>query len=295
MEFSEEWNKDRSIVRCIKDAWLIFSLHFKQQMKFYLPVLVLAGMLAAFFMEMVRMYAMDCAIPAYRLHELGAVDLAYAKLVPSWPLAVFGILSGVLTIVACYWAGGRAFSMLRSYAREGAFPEMKGRAFFSADDRKMAARIVSVDSSFVLFLLSGSAIIAGLAIGVHRWFGLLGIPFALYLFIALCGARLLYAFNGCGFKESLRMALMKRWGGFFTIVLLTGIPLALVHWICHLPAGIYLTASYATAETLLMGDVPVVPSSLNVFFFVMDAVGLMVGMVADLFALYALALYVRDC
>ena len=201
----------------------------------------------------------------------------------------------VLTVVTNYWADGRLIGLLRRYASTGSFLTEKPLAMLTSADRTLSRRLLLADLSLAGIALAVTGIIV-LAAWLTSWWV---VPVALcpvfiYLLPVFVSLRTAYAFSGRTLRACLKECLWRRWGGYFVLQLVGGIPVAIVKTVPRVTMSICATASYAIAETVLMGDTPVVPAGLPVLFFVLYALAFTASLVVNVYGVIALALYSQN-
>lgn len=289
---SLEWNHQRSILRSISDAWKLFAIHIKAEVKYLLPVALTASMAYAFCIEQFRMYAMDHLVPAHHLMQMSASDLSAYALMPDPVQAVLMLLGTVLAVVLAFFVNGRSFGLLSHYAHTSQFPTLTHHSpFLNVTDRRFAHRLFSISIFWFLLLVVAACILGALAWKVNRWCLAAALPLLIWAMPATVASTTYHVFYAYNYKESLRQAICKRWGGFFTILLITSLPMLLARYVALLPLNAYIQASYAIADTWLMGDQPTYPSALPFLFFVLNTLGFTFYALASLFPIYAFTLY----
>lgn len=284
------FDKERSVKRCVVDAWSIFALDWRSYLKNTCVYLLFVGLAAAFGIELLVRYLSEHALPAYRLYEMkGNPDLIKLIALPQLDSAVYMALSVVVLLIACYAFAGRMLRMIRFYAGTNKLPQ-KMSLWLSAKERKLGLRFFVMDAFFFVLALILTALISYGALQWFKWILLL-LPVCLfYIWTTSHVARLNYAFRGQTFKEALRASLHKSLGYSLLVQMLMYIPAFFLYLTFLLPLFVYAFAALAGADSVLMGDALGIPDYLPVLFFFINSLGIAVCALVGMVRTWALAM-----
>ncbi len=288
------FNKERGLKGSIAAAWYMFSLYIMKELRQVWPLLAFVGLSGAFVVESLRGYVMNHALPALRLWQSGqGRDVAHYFLVPDWMDAVAGIVVLIVLLMGLYWLKGRCANFLLSFRHGRAWMPMSQNRLCSKDDRVLALRLFFVQLPVYVLTALLTGLIAWLASKYSWWILLAWVPVWCYAFCGVRAAgvyRVVYEFT---YGESLLMAFVKHWGRAFSALLLCAIPTCFVCLLLLLPAAIYLLASFAAADSRLIGDDSFIPMGVEISCFIVNAVALAFYAFSSWFSTYALTLRLK--
>lgn len=288
------FNKERGLKGSISAAWYMFSLYISKELRQVWPLLVLVGFSGAFVVEALRGYVMNHALPALRLWQSGeGRDVARYLLVPDLVYAMVGVVVLVVLLIGAYWLKGRCANFLLSFRSGRAWMPTAQNRLCSKADRAMASRLFFVQLPVYVLTVLLTGLIAWLASKYSWWILLAWVPVWCYAFCGVHAAGIYRVVYELPYGESLLMAFAKHWGRAFSALLLCAIPTYLVRILLLLPVVIYLLASFAVADSQLIGDDSFIPMWVEITCFVVNAVALAFYAFASLFSTYALTLRLK--
>lgn len=287
--------KSRSLTTCVADGWRMTAIEWRKFLKDTWLFSFIFGLSVAFFAIQLTFYLASHALPALRLSEQKAdpilVNLvARPDLISVICLAItFGI-----TVFSYYLYKGRAVSALRYYKRHDRQCGLMPPTIMTAD-RKAIKGLCLID--LPLFILT-AILLAGIYFGLKA---ALDEGAALYtllvspLILIWIGswkhiARIEYTINLRSYSISLKKGLKQSLGTSFILQILTSIPLACFAMVCLLPILIFLGASLANADTMLVSDPNGIPGYVTFIYFVLIALSSTLYAIASLVPERALSL-----
>ncbi len=254
-------------------------------------MLALVGLSNAFVVETLRGYVMDHALPALRLWQSGqGRDVAKYLLVPDLVEAVIFVVVFIVSLLGLYWLKGRTAAFLLSYSKGKAWMPTAENRLCAKEDRTLALRLFWLQLPLYIITFALSALVVWLASRYSWWLMLVLVPLLCY---AACGKWAASAYRvvyGLSYGDSLLSGYAKHWGKAFSALLLCAIPTCFVRLLLLLPVAIYILASFAAADSKLIGDEVYLPQWVEVTCFFVNAVALAFYAFSSLFSSYALTL-----
>lgn len=288
------FNKERGLKGSIAAAWYMFSLYISKELRQVWPLLALVGLSGAFVVEALRGYVMNHALPALRLWQSGqGHDVVHYLLVPDLVYAAVAIIVLIVLLTGVYWLKGRCANFLLSFRHGQAWMPTAPNRLCSKGDRSMALRLFFVQLPIYVLAVLLTGLIAWLTSKYSWWILLVWVPVWCYAFCGVRAAGIYRVVYGLSYGESLLMGLVKHWGRAFSALLLCAIPTCFVRLLLLLPVAVYLLASFAATDSLLIGDDSFIPMWVEVVCFIVNAVALAFYAFASWFATYALTLRLK--
>lgn len=289
------FNKERGLKGCISAAWHMFSLYINKELRQFWPLLALVGLSSAFVVETLRGYVMNHALPALRLWQSGqGRDVAKYLLVPDLVEAVIFVVVFIVSLLGLYWLKGRTAAFLLSYSKGKAWMPTAENRLCAKEDRTLALRLFWLQLPVYIITFALSALVVWLASRYSWWLMLVLVPLLCY---AACGKWAASAYRvvyGLSYGDSLFSGYAKHWGKAFSALLLCAIPTCFVRLLLLLPVAIYILASFAAADSKLIGDEIYLPRWVEVTCFFVNAVALAFYAFSSLFSSYALTLRLNN-
>lgn len=288
------FNKERGLKGSIAAAWYMFSLYINKELRQVWPLLALIGLSGAFVVEVLRGYVMNHALPAFRLWQSGqGRDVAHFLLVPDFVYAAVGVVVLVVLLLGAYWLKGRCANFLVSFRHGKAWMPTAQNRLCSKDDRAMALRLFLVQLPVYVLTALLTGLIAWVASKYSWWILLAWVPVWCYAFCGVRAAGVYRVVYGLSYGKSLFNGFVKHWGRAFSALLLCAIPTYFVRLLLLLPVAIYLLASFAVADSQLIGDDSFIPMWVEISCFIVNAVALAFYAFASWFSTYALTLRLK--
>ncbi len=288
------FNKERGLKGSISAAWYMFSLYINKESRQTWPLLTLVGLSGAFVVETLRRYVMNHALPSLRLWQSGqGRDVAQYLLVPHWADAAVGVVVLCIFLLALYWLKGRCAGFLLSYRKGRAWMPTAQNRFCSKEDRALALQLFLVQLPVYALTAVLTLLVGWLASHYSWWILLAWAPLWCYAGCGLWATGVYRAVYGLSYSESLLAGFFRHWGRAFGALLLCAIPTCFVRLLLLLPVLIYVLASFAAADSRLIGDESFIPVWVELTCFVVNAVALAVAAFASWFSAYALTLRLK--
>lgn len=260
----------RSLGSCIFHSWRSFAAGWRNYLSSAWPQLLLVGTSCAFLCTMMLQYATNHALPALRMMETKMDDeLVRWMLLPSLPTFIYLLLAAALCIFCLLTWEARIFTMGQSVSgtkelhREPLSPDHA--------ERHLMRRLFAANTLWAAIGLLGLVVIACSAWFWCKWLFLLLPLWMGYVWTTANCTRTVYV--GChrSLKTALRTALRRSMGLALLLQMVSLLPLALISCIFLLPLIISWLAELATADTLLRGDTPDIPSFIPLLYFLLSS------------------------
>ena len=269
----------------------MFSLYINKELRQLWPLLTFVGLAGAFVIELLRQYVMQHALPALRLWQTGgARDVAPYVLVPELYPAIAVAVVLMLLVCGIYWLRGRTASFLLAYKAGRAWMPMVQNRLCSREDRSVALRLFLLQLPVFVVTALVTVLVLWVSWKHSWWYALLLLPVVCYVSCGVNSSSVYRAVYGTTFGGSLALGFGKHWGRAFSVQLLCAIPTMFVQLLLLLPIAVYLLASFAAADSQLIGDDSVIPTGVQLTCFFVDAVAVALYVFVSSFSIYALTL-----
>lgn len=282
----------QSLKRSLAGGWKVFAKHPARYLRWqWLWALLRALGMTALFWYATQVYT-EHIHPAYLFWKLGATEHMEWGLVPitgrTW---VFLGLCVVASLVLLYFNKGNTWSQVQQFAATGqafARPSLAGKQMVPN-----ALRCFVLDALFLLVNAGLIALAVWLSCKTSGWWLLLLAPIEciVYVYSYVCRCGLLVAgvkpgrVFAWGWTNSRRCG-----GGYFLLLILTGIPYLLLCAALFLPLVIFTFAILANGETLLTGAQSGLPSYFPYLYFIVTTSCMLLASVFASMRLWPLAM-----
>lgn len=271
----EAINKERSLKSCMAEGWKIFSLHGKAYFHYMWIPLLLGGCGYAIFSYVACDFYNQSIVPAYLYVSSGAeMELVKMLFMPSATESALLVLSFLAFIAGFLVFKTACFCQIQHYCANNQLPAT--HVFLdSAPIRASAVKLLLYYIVQLFILCLATLLLVGIAAITSWWMLLLLLPFIVYwTVVAVIGEQFLLLRN-MKLKTALLAAVGKgnSWGGYLILLILTGIPLAIISFIALYPNALLQLAYVADSIGMLSNDPSGMPAYMPILYFILTAIG----------------------
>ena len=249
-------SKRSSIKACIIESWKTFAMHPGTFLKYLWFHLLIAGIGFGLFSAEVNKFNTEHILSTQKFIESGIdQEVANAIFAPSTSDILIAITACLAFLFSTYLMYGAIYTQIRFYKATDALP-CSGPFSFWKELRKDGLRALMFD---ILLLLVTSLSISPVVVAAfyfNPWILLGIIPILIYWAVIGYNGRLQYVVEQKSLKTAIKNGFHTghhKFGGFFILILLTSIPLALVSVIVFQPVSLFHLASCADRVPTLAG------------------------------------------
>ena len=268
--------KRSSIKHCIIESWKVFALNTTTFVKYLWLHLIIAGLGYALFSYICSKFYNDHALAANAYIESGLdPSLAQAMFAPDASSYAILVVAFLAFLFANYLMYGAFFSQIRFYKATDSLPAT-GPFSFWGEIRKDGKKAFLYDLILLVTLGSCSALITLLSWVTSWWVLLLLLPLMIYASVIGTNGRLQYVVENKSLKQSLKDGFTvghHKFGGYVILLMLTGIPMALISYLALLPGSIVQLAYEADKLSQLAGDPSGIPPYVLALYVVVTTLG----------------------
>jgi len=284
------FDKELSIKACVADAWRILAINWRTFLKCSWAGFLIAGLALALLFEVVTQYVCVHLIPSIRFIQSGG-DTQIGKLIaiPNVLTAIYLLGAALLAVVSVYLCEGRVIRVINEYRARNAMPQDIPQ-FFTKKETMAALRLLAVDVALgVMLLLIGAAIVL-VSVKISYWIAILLPLLLIYIWTVVHIVRLRHALAGKPFAASMRYGFRHGLGQMFIVQILTIIPAFLIALAFLMPSAIYALAEAASTDSMLRGDLTIMPAALPLVFFLLNTLCFSILVVVGAWRTWALGM-----
>ena len=286
--------KRTGIKSCIIESWKVFALNTKVFFKYLWLHLFIAGLGYAIF-SFIGCNFYTKHILSANAYVASGYDASLSKALFAPGVSDYLILGVAFLafIFANYLMLGACFSQIRFYKATDSLPVASPFTFWG-EIRKDGKKTFIYDLIIIVTVSLCTAVITLISWATSWWVMLLLIPILIYWTVIGTNGRLQYVVENKSLKVALKNAFKvghHKFGGYLILLILTGIPTALMAYIAMLPGTIIQLAFEADQLSQLAGDPSGVPPYVLILYVLLATFGYALLSIAYTLQQWPLALY----
>lgn len=266
----------RGLKACLRDGWRIFALNAKKYILQLLPAALLVGVVSSLVLGFFYYIGLKHLVPIYVLTRGGNDPVLVNNTFGISNTLNFALLAALLIgLVAWMAARGVVWRQIQVFQQTDSLPEQRF-LWLSKEVRRQKNRCLVYDAISVVPVI----LLLVLLVYLHlKWWVSLSILLVVAVILdnVMVAGCYLYMIEGRNLKQSLKYAFhrgIRQWGGYFTLSLMTSIPVGAVAVGLLIAVVPYALGGVFNAMGMVIGE----PSGMPLYATIINCVALLIGL-----------------